>query len=155
MDHETFRRHLLAATTAALSLAGAQVLDALPDAIWYRIYPNACYDERLLVGDEQVYYEEILPSGAWIGPLDAEAVTWFLCRGERIPEWIAIQVQEVCQGRTVMLLRCSPRFTGTEELLDHRAEGFPPFSAMPPEPPSSGEIRTDGKFSLARLDSFF
>jgi hypothetical protein len=150
MDRSTFETHLRSAAQQAVTFARQHVLQPLPDALEFLVYPNLSYDGNPRVGDEATFPDESLAEGECHGPWTVEQVVNFLWRDGKVPEWIDVAVQSEHDDRTVLGLSCCGRFTAQEELLYHRVpDGIPPFSVKSPNvPPGWETIEASGKFDL-------
>jgi hypothetical protein len=150
VDRSTFERQLRAASQKAVAFARQHVLQTLPDAVEFLVYPNQSYDGNPRVGDEATFPDDSLPDGKYHGPWSVEHVVDFLWRSSKVPEWIDVAVQSEHDRCTVVELRCCGRFTSREELLYHRFPGgIPPFSVKSPNlPPGWESVEASGKFDL-------
>jgi hypothetical protein len=149
MDRATFETRLGLAIRGAVEFARQYVLEALPDEVEVRVYPNKSFDENPRVGDEVTFPDEELPAGEYLGPWSLEQAVEFLWRGGRVPEWLDVAARAVTDRRTVVSLRCCGRFTAQEDLLYHQGGGLPPFSVKSPYlPPGWESVEASGKFSI-------
>ncbi len=104
MEESTFKERLARASRETLEFTRKYVVDELPEEYLYIIFPNKHGEAKRLVGDAEVYPEDSLPTGQFIGPLDADAVTTYLWRNGKVPEWINISVDAVESNATVLQL---------------------------------------------------
>jgi len=158
MDLEIFQKHFLSASKSAIETGRRYLLDALPASVRYHLYPCQSYDgntalEMLginpLYDYEEVFPEDALPPGEFLGPLDFEQCCDWLYRDGKLPEWIDVRVAQVDHEYTCLRLLCCGRFTKKDMYLYHQEEGYPPFHATPPACPRDWEsLEKDGKFSL-------
>jgi hypothetical protein len=149
MDRGTFEERLHNVAHRVVLFAREHVLQRLPDAVAFRVYPNQSFDGNPRVGDEVVFPEESLPDGQFRGPLSAEEVVSYLWRAGKVPEWIDAGVESEDGQRSLIALRCCGRFTASEELLYHRPGGFAPFSIKSPVlPPGWQSLEASGRFDL-------
>jgi hypothetical protein len=152
MDLNTFLDRLLRAAQETVQVAREYVVDVLPDTYSFIIFPNKHGEGKELVGDAEVFPEDSLPRGQFIGPLDADGVVKYLWRGGKVPEWINVHVRAVEDGATVIQLICCGHFTSLPEnfynaLADPDFESHTPFSIHGPFYPQ-GWKRGDPKFGL-------
>ena len=149
MKKDIFEQHLANATETVLPFTRELITNPLPSSCRYLILPNQSYDANPLEGDEQVFPEEKLPSGEYLGPFDAEQVVEHLWRNEKVPEWINVMVYSYNKQHTYLELLCCGRFTASESYLYHKAEGHPPFHVLSPGlPPNWESVEENGKFDL-------
>src|SRR5262245_43807436 len=149
MDKSTFERRMIQASENAISWARQHVSNPLPAAYLYLLFPNQSYDGNPLEADEEIFPNEALPQFKFLGPLDAAQALAFLWRDGKVPEWINASVQACDKQFSYVQLLCCGRFTATEELLYHRAEGYQPFHVLSPNiPPGWESLEQNGKFDL-------
>ncbi len=151
MDKPLFADHFRRAHEAALSFAREMVVQHLPEARLFLIYPNQSYDGHPLVSDEEVYPEETLPEDEHLAPLtESETIDW-LWRNGKVPEWIDVSVQRCDKKVSFIQLLCCGRYTANDELLYHQQAGRPPFHVTsPPLPPRWKSVEENGRFNLHR-----
>jgi len=148
MDKNVFEDNLKKATDLVIPFSREFVTNALPSRFNYLIFPNQSYDGNPLEGDEQVFPEETLPDGNYLGPFETQQVIEYLWRNGKVPEWINIMVYSNDDEFTYLQLLCCGRFTAGEHLY-HKPEGYPPFHALGPNlPPNWESIERSGKFDL-------
>lgn len=149
MDKSVFRENLIKATEQVLPFSREFVTNALPSSCRYLIFPNQSYDGNPLHDDEQLFPEESLPAGDFLGPFEAEQVVEYLWRDGKVPEWINVTVYSYDERHTYLELLCCGRFTSTEGLLYHGMEGYQPFHILGPNlPPNWESVEQSGKFDL-------
>jgi hypothetical protein len=150
LDRNTFEAHLLLAAQHAISFAREFVRQELPSEFVFLIYPNQSYDGMPRTGDEEVFPDESLPEGQFLGPFSVQQAMSFLWRNERVPEWIDVSVRAENAHHSAIALRCCGRFTAEDELLYHRyPNSVPPLSIKsPPIPPGWESVEKSGKFDL-------
>jgi len=149
VDGAVFVQRLKEAARRAVEFARCFVVEPLPDAVVFLVYPNQSYDGNPRVGDEVVFPEDALPGGGRHGPWSAKQAADFLCRKGRVPEWVNVAVSGEGGGHTEVSLRCCGRFTARDDMLYHSAGGLPPFSVKGPElPPGWESVEASGRFSL-------
>ena len=140
---------MLEASLKAVEWARLHVVNYLPPSCSYLLYPNQSYDGNPLKGDEELFPEDSVSFGKFIGPLGFEESFQFLWRKGKVPEWVDLSVQACDADRSYVQLRCCGRFTALEELLYHRVEGYQPFHVQsPPVPPNWKGLEESGKFDL-------
>ena len=152
MDESTFRERLLRAEQETVQFSRNYVVDELPDTYVFIVFPNKHGEEKKLVGDAEVFPEDSLPRGQFLGPLDADDVVKYLWRNGKVPEWINVNVRAVEDGATVIQLICCGHFTSLpanfyNEMVDPDFENHTPFSIHGPFYPE-GWKRGDPKFEL-------
>ena len=83
----------------------------------YLIYPNQSLDIQNPKDDQEVYPEETLPRGQYLGPLDFANTLTFLWRKGKVPEWInvAIRRTNANEAQLQFHLLCCGRFSGHNE----------------------------------------
>ena len=149
MDKDIFRQNLIKATDEILPFSQEHVTNPLPLNCHYLIFPNQSYDKNPLQGDEQIFPDEKLSNGKYLGSFDAEQVIEYLWRNGKIPEWVNMTVYSYDLQYTYLELLCCGRFTAMEEHLYHRWEGYPPFHILSPSlPPNWENLEQSGKFDL-------
>jgi len=114
---------------------------------------------KSVVGDAEVYPEDSLPSGQFVGPLDTHGVTKFLWRNGKVPEWINISINAVEGDTTIVKLWCCGHFTAMpanrfNAMVDPDFAEHTPFSIRSPAPPKSWK-RGDPKFELKNAQRFY
>jgi len=149
MTKENFADYLRRATQITVEFAQQFVVQQLSDEVRYKLHPNQSYDGNPLVGDEEVYPNDSLANGQFLGPLSASEVVDYLWRGGKIPEWIDITVESVADGITYLELSCCGRYTANEKLLYYENRGRGPFGVIGPAlPPGWNSLEESGKFDL-------
>jgi hypothetical protein len=149
MDSNTFQQRLVQASEKAISWAREHVSNHLPSSYLYLLFPNQSYDGNPLEADEEIFPNESLPERKYLGPLKYEQARAFLWRAGKVPEWIDVSVQACDDQFSYLQLLCCGRFTATDELLYHRAEGYQPFHVVSPNiPPQWETVELNGKFDL-------
>jgi hypothetical protein len=149
MDRNIFEQHLAKATEIVLPFSREFVTNPLPSSCRYLIFPNQSYDGNPLEGDEQVFPEEALPEGEYLGPFDAARVVEHLWRNGRVPEWVNVTIYSYDERYMYLELLCCGRFSAMEEYLYHKVEGYPPFHVLGPNlPPHWESVEANGKFDL-------
>lgn len=150
MTKDDFHELLTLATNAAYEFAKNYVLDDLPNNFTYTVKLNSSCDNPLLTqfdtypADDNKTVEYITA---------AEAVD-LLCRKNKVPVWIDINVHAVHRKHTVLELLCAGRYTDDLNELYYQKRGSGPFgiksSVLPPAYQKNGK-----KFSLKPKKSFF
>jgi len=149
MDLNVFQSRLATASQKAISWAREHVINPLPSAHLYLLFPNQSYDGNPLEHDEQIFPEESLAGGRFLGPLNAEQLVEYLWRDHKVPEWINVSVQAQDEHYSYLQLLCCGRYTARDELLYHTFEGHRPFHVLsPPVPPKWESVEKSGKFDL-------
>ena len=149
MDEALFRDRMLEASMKAIAWAHLHIVNYLPSSFSYLIYPNHSYDGNPLQGDEELFPEDSVPLGNFIGPRSFEEAFHFLWRNGKVPEWVDVSVQACDADLSYIQLRCCGRFTALEKLLYHKFEGYQPFHVQsPPVPPNWKSLEESGKFDL-------
>jgi hypothetical protein len=148
MDKDVFEENLEKATELVVPFSREFVTNLLPPRARYLIFPNQSFDGNPLAGDEQIFPDETLPDGKYLGPFDTKQVVERLWRNGKVPEWVNMMVYACDDEFTYLELLCCGRFTA-EEHLYHISEGFPPFHSLGPElPPGWESVENSGKFNL-------
>ena len=149
MNKRTFHQNLLKATDVVLPFSRELLINSLPSSCLYLVFPNQSYDGNPLEDDEEVYPEETLPEGKWVGPLDDAEAVGRLWRAGKVPEWVNVSVHSYDERHTYLELICCGRFTALDKHLYHRHEGYPPFHVLGPAlPPRWESVEESGKFDL-------
>jgi hypothetical protein len=149
MERITFDARFRAAAAHVIAFAREHVQQSLPDVAVFRVYPNQSFDGEPRVGDEEVFPEESLPNGRYLGPWPTEKALDYLWRAGKVPEWIDAAVESENGQQSIIGLRCCGRFTASEELLYHRHGGLAPFLIKsPPLPPRWESVEKSGRFDL-------
>lgn len=149
MDKSTFERNLTKATEMVLPFSCEFLTNPLPASCRYLIFPNQSFDGNPLEGDEEVFPEETLPNGTFLGSFDASQVVDHLWRNGKVPEWINVTVYSYDQKHSYLELLCCGRFTAMKKFLYHQSEGYTPFHVLGPAlPPHWESVEVNGKFDL-------
>ncbi len=136
MDRETFAARFREAAVACRSFASQYLEEELPPAMRFRLRLNSSYDGNPLHADEIVFPEDSRPERArLLLSCHADQVVATLCRSERVPEWVNVNVVGVTPAVTLIEVLACGRFSANEELLYHRQEGRPPFHVLGPTLP--------------------
>ncbi len=136
VDRETFAARFREAAAACRSFASQYLEEKPPPAMRFRLRLNASYDGNPLHADEIVFPEDSTPERAWLLlSCDADEVVATLCRSERVPEWVNVNVVGVTPAVTLIEVLACGRFSANEELLYHRQEARPPFHVLGPTLP--------------------
>jgi hypothetical protein len=153
MEKAAFEKHLIQASQFVVEFTRPMVIQTLPDPVLYRVFPNQSFDANPRVEDEQTFPEETLPDDRYHGDWTSAQVLQFLWRNSKVPEWINVQVKAVDASSTYLGLYCCGRFTGSEKLLYHAREGYPPFHVLSPPLPQDWHGKAQGrKFDLYWFD---
>jgi hypothetical protein len=152
MEANTFKERLIRAAQETIVRSRDYVVDQLPEYCVYIVFPNKHGEAKKLMGDAEVFPEDSLPPGQFVGPLDSNGVTQYLWRNWKMPEWIDLHVKAVEENKTVIQLRCCGHFTslptnGYNEMVDPDFADHTPFSIKGPIFPQ-GWKRGDPKFAL-------
>ncbi len=158
MDKEIFEQRLEQAAEETIVFTRSLVTEVLPNERIYKVFPNKHGEMKQLRGDAEVFPQDSLPRGQFIGPLDATEVVAYLWRNGKVPEWIDISVDAVEGNRTVLILWCCGHFTSFpantfHRLVDPIGRGAP-FSVHGPFAPK-GWKKGDGAFSLANAQHYY
>jgi len=148
MNKDIFRRNLITATERVMPFSREYVKNPLPDNCRYLVFPNQSYDGNPLVSDEQIFSDESLPQGEYLGPFESHDVIKYLWRDGKVPEWVNVTIYSYDKQHTYLELRCCGRFTATDEALYHSVEGIPPFHVLGPHLPPNWKLEANGKFDL-------
>ena len=149
MNKDIFQGNLIKATERVMPFSREYVTNPLPDSCRYLVFPNQSYDGNPLVADEQVFPDESLPQGEYLGPFQFHDVIEYLWRDGKVPEWVNVTVYSYDKSHTYLELLCCGRFTAMDEGLYHRAENIPPFHVLGPNlPPNWKGLEASGKFDL-------
>lgn len=140
MDRGVFERNLLRATAETLASTREVVSNPLPEDLAYLIRPNVIGwgpgPDIPLRSEEELFPEDDLPEGHFVGPLDAPGVVGYLWRRGKVPAGIYISIYATDERHTYVLLRSEMRFTALEEHRDRWRERPIPFNIrIPPFPP--------------------
>ena len=134
MQFSDFAELLDIATKDAIAFARTMVLDTLPEACTYRIFPNQSCDDNL-ESDEVVYPEDSLAEIYDYIKMGRDDCLAFMYRDGRIPEWIDISVGAVDCGFTIVYCRCCGRFTANDDRLYYTRCDRGPFGIKSPALP--------------------
>jgi len=136
-------------TANAIAFARSMVLDELPDAFTYRVFPNQSCDEHL-EPDEVIYANDSLDDIHDYLLMGRDDCLGFLYRDGRIPEWIDISVGAVDYDFTYIFLRCCGRFTANDDRLYYKRFDRGPFGIKSPSiPPHVALGDRDAKFWIS------
>ena len=102
-----------------IAFARSMVLDELPCAYKYHVFPNQSYDEHLEAGDV-VYPNDSLEDIHEYIEVGRDDCIRYLYRDGRVPKWIDISVGAVDYDFTYVCLRCCGRFTADDERLYYK-----------------------------------
>ena len=135
------------------------VVDELPEKCLYIIIPNKHGEAKPLVGDAEVYPEDTLPAGQFLGPLNAAEVVRYLYRNGKVPEWINIYVEAVEGDVTIFKLWCCGHFTSLPSntynaMIDPDFEEHTPFAIRSTDHPE-GWKSGDAKYELKDTRRFY
>ncbi len=158
MDLNTLMERLLRAAQAVVDVSRQYVVDELTDRYVFIISPNKHGEGKKVVGDTEVFPEDSLPPGQYIGPLDTDGAVKYLWRNGKVPEWIDVHVHSVEDGATVIQLWCCGHYTSMpansyNEMIDLDFADHTPFSVKGPIFPR-GWKRGEPKFTLADSDHY-
>lgn len=150
MSFSDFAALLDTSTVDAIALARSMVLDELPDAVTFRVFPNQSYDEHLKP-DEVVYPDDSLDDLHRYIEMGRDECLQFLYRDGRIPEWIDISVGAVDYDFTYIYLRCCGRFTANDDRLYYKRFDRGPFGIKSPAiPPDVAFGNRESKFWIGQ-----
>jgi len=143
MENAKFSERLQMITAINRDFAARFVSNELPPSSRYLVRLNQSCEENPLKQGERVFLAEVDPPA----PLTLEQVVDLLCRGNHVPEWIDISVENVDSEHTYFQLLCCGRFAADDALLYYRDSDLAPFGCKSPSfPPRWTEEH--GRFDL-------
>jgi len=134
MDRGLFATRFITAAEHARDFARGMVLEALPEAITFRVLLNQSNDdiEPLRAGEVVFPQDSRRGRAGVLRDCRPQAAVDELWREARVPERVDLSVVDVRRTSTVVQALCCGRFTDDESLLYHRAEGWQPFHVTSP-----------------------
>ena len=136
MKRKEFETNFRASIETAYNLAEIHVIQYLPRAFAFYVFPNSSTDDIVPLKTGETIFPQDSPSGYdCYGPLNFDEVIDYLWRGGAVPEWIDISVIAEDKAKSYFSLYVCGRFTEDTNLLYHQKEGYSPFHAVSPNIP--------------------
>ncbi len=147
MDKAEFTRLFHESSTACVTLARTFIMDHLPDATLYEVFPNSSYDGYPPHNDERVFPKDELPRDEFHS-MTPDQVIGFLWRDGMVPEWVDLSVISTNEQHTVIELLCCGRFTSNDDLLYYTHVNRGPFGVKGPALPPDYDTNNPRRFAL-------
>ena len=128
MTKSEFQKYLVKSSLYAFEFAKKYVNDELFTDFKYNLILNMSKDDYC--DDKFDLYPE--DNGVIKLSLSKNEVIEVLCRKEKVPVWIDINVLKTSQKATIFNLLCSGRYTNIEEELYYYKRGTGPFGIKSP-----------------------
>ena len=128
MTKSEFQKYLVKSSLYAFEFAKKYVNDELFTDFKYNLILNMSKDDDC--DDKFDLYPE--DNGVIKLSLSKNEVIEVLCRKEKVPVWIDINVLKTSQKATIFKLLCSGRYTNIEEELYYYKRGTGPFGIKSP-----------------------
>ncbi len=128
MTKSDFQKYLVKSSMYAFEFAKKYVNDELFNNFKYDLILNASMDENCDAKFD-LYPED---NGVVKLNLTENEVVDFLCRKEKVPVWIDINVLKSEENTTIFSLLCSGRYTDIDEELYYYKRGTGPFGIKSP-----------------------
>lgn len=148
-----FEELLDRASKQAVQFAQEYLSNPLPDPMRFYLIPNASFNGNPLVGDEEVFPEDTLPTKQFHVFYANEAAR-FLWRHGKVPEWIDISVVDIVDDETCLELMCCGRYTAESSRYYYTQSGNGPFGVKSPILPTDWDHGDPNKFSLPPYTPF-
>lgn len=133
MTKSDFQKYLVKSSLYAFEFAKKYVNDELFTNFKYDLILNASMDDNCDAKFD-LYPED---NGVIKLNLTKNEVVDFLCRKEKVPVWIDINVLKTSQKATIFNLLCSGRYSNIEEELYYYKKGTGPFGIKSPLLPNN------------------
>lgn len=136
MDRATIDRLLASASQECIEFSQQFLVEELPRQVQFVIFPNCSNLEKPLQGDAEVYPQDSLPDGQYLGPMDRDAAVTFVWRNGKLPQWINVYPHSVDSQFTFLGLQCSSQYyvpLTSDSIFSVKGPAFPAawFASMP------------------------
>jgi len=145
MTKPDFQILLIASSTLAIRFAQTMITQTLPYDYRYHVLLNQSCDDD--ASEDEILYPT--DNGREFAQLTEEEVVSLLCRENRCPEWIDINVEAVSNTFTLLSLLCCGRYTADLKKMYYTKNGLGPFGVKSPDLPARWDRVT--RFSLKKV----